>query len=184
MQRKTLVFMALAGAVLIGGAAAQAADNTTDWTTSLKVKLELLNELGADGMLVNTDANNGALTLTGRVWKRESRDRAETLAKAVSGVARVQNDILVESGEQNPNPAGVAAGEAEADLHNAMLATRVRIALVKTLGAEGFAIGTEAKGGIVTLRFSKELSGKQGEKASRVAKDIKGVSRVLAVRKA
>ena len=52
MKMKTLVKTILIGAVLIGGTAANAADNQADWTTTLNVKLALLNKLGTDSLHV------------------------------------------------------------------------------------------------------------------------------------
>ena len=44
MNSKTLAKIALIGALLIGGSAAQAADNQADWTVTLNVKLALLED--------------------------------------------------------------------------------------------------------------------------------------------
>jgi len=113
MKLKTLATMALVGALLIGGSAANAVDNQADWTTTLNVKLALLNKLGTDSLHVDVDSSAGALTLKGTVDKRETRELAEAVAKSVSGVKSVQNDLLLEASEANPNKAGVAAGEAD-----------------------------------------------------------------------
>ena len=78
MTLKTLAKMALVGAVLIGGSAANAADNQADWTTTLNVKLLLLNKLGTDSLKIEVDTVAGAVTLTGTAAKRETVELAET----------------------------------------------------------------------------------------------------------
>ena len=184
MKMKTLVKTVLIGAVLIGGTAANAADNQADWTTTLNVKLALLNKLGTDSLHVDVDSNAGALMLKGTVDKRETRELAGTIAKSVDGVTSVQNDILLEASVENPDKAGVAAGEAEAEVKDAVLATRVRLALVRKMGADGFKIGTEAADGVVTLRFGPDFTAARREVATKAIKYVTGVTKVLAVHKA
>jgi len=184
MKMKTLAKIALIGAVLIGGAAANAADNQADWTTTLNVKLALLNKLGTDSLHVDVDSNTGALMLKGTVDKRETRELAETIAKSVAGVTSVQNDILLEASVENPDKVGVAAGEAEAEVKDSVLATRVRLMLVKKMGADGFKIGTEAANGVVTLRFGQDFTPAHREKAAKAVRNVSGVTKVIAVHKA
>lgn len=184
MQMKTLVKIVLIGAVLTAGTAANAADNQADWTTTLNVKLALLDKLGTDSLHVDVDSNTGALMLKGTVDKRETREAAETIAKSVAGVTSVQNDILLEASVENPDKAGVAAGEAEAEVKDTVLATRVRLMLVKRMGADGFKIGTEAANGVVTLRFGSDFAAARREKATKAVKNVIGVTKVLAVHKA
>jgi len=184
MKMKTLVKMVLIGAALIGGTVANAADNQADWTTTLNVKLALLNQLGTDSLHVDVDSNTGALMLKGTVDKRETRELAGTIAKSVAGVTSVQNDILLAASVENPDKAGVAAGEAEAEVKDAVLVTRVRLVLVKKMGSDGFKIGTEAANGVVTLRFGQEFAEARRDMAAKAVKDVSGVTKVLAVHKA
>ena len=181
MKLITLVMMALAGAVLIGGSAANAADNQADWTTALNVKLALINKLGADSLHVEVDADAGAVTLKGTVDKRETRELAETIATSVAGVSSVANDILLEASVANPNKAGVAAGEAEAELKDAILATKIRLALVDRMGTDGFRIATEVADGVVTLGFDRELDAARRQEAGKVVKGVEGVIKVVSV---
>ncbi|HEX4954705.1 MAG TPA: BON domain-containing protein [Thermoanaerobaculia bacterium] len=181
---KTLAMVALLGVVLLGASAANAADNQADWTVKLKVKLALLNKLGTDSMRVEVDSNAGALTLTGTVEKRETRELAESVAKSVDGVDSVQNDVLLEASVADPNKAGVAVGEAEAEVKDAVLATRVRLALIRKLGADGFKISTVAANGVVTLRFGEDFAADRRAVATKTAKSVTGVRTILAFHKA
>jgi len=184
MKMNTLVKMVLVGALLIGGSVANAADNKADWTTTLNVKLALLEKLGTDSLHVDVDSNAGALTLKGTVDKRETRELASTVAKSVTSVKSVQNDITVEASVANPNKTGVAAGEAEAEVKDAILATRIRLALVDKMGSDGFKIGTEAANGVVTLAFDHDFNTARRKEAGKVVKGVDGVTKVVSVDKA
>jgi len=181
--KMALAGIALAGVMLIGGSAANAADNKADWTTKLNVKLALLEKLGPDSLHVDVDANAGALMLKGTVDKRETRELAETVAKSVAGVTSVKNDILVEASVANPNKAGVAAGEAEAEVKDAVLATRIRLALVDKMGSDGFKIGTEVANGVATLEFSHDFVAARRHEAAKIVKGVDGVTKVVSVDK-
>jgi osmotically-inducible protein OsmY len=183
MKLKTLAKMALVGTLLIGGSAANAADTKADWTTTLSVKLALLEKLGTDSLHVDVDSNAGALMLKGTVTKRETRELAETVAKSVAGVNSVKNDILVEASVANPNKAGVAAGEAEAEVKDTVLSTRIRLALVDKMGSDGFKIGTEAANGVVTLAFDKSFVAARRQEATKVVKGVDGVTSVVSIDK-
>jgi osmotically-inducible protein OsmY len=183
MTLKMLVKMALVGVVLIGGSAANAADNQADWTTTLNVKLALLDKLGTDSLHVDVESDAGALTLTGTVDKRETRELAETVAKSVASVTSVKNDILLAASEANPNKTGVAAGEAEAEVKDAVLETRIRLVLIDKMGSDGFKIGAVAANGVVTLRFDRDLIPARRLEANKFVKGIEGVTKVVSVDK-
>jgi len=183
MKLKTLVGMALVGATLAGGSAAMAVKDHADWNTQLHVKLALLDKLGTDSMNVDVDSNAGALILTGMVHKRATRELAETIAQSVDGVKSVKNDILLEASLLNSDKVGLAAGEAEAEVKDAMLETRIRIALVDKMHANGFMVGTEAASGSVTLEFDRDFSATQREEATTVVRGVEGVTKVVSVDK-
>jgi len=183
VRLNTLAKMFLVGALLIGGSVANAADNKADWTTTLNVKLALLEKLGTDSLHVDVDSNAGALTLKGTVDKRETRELAATVAKSVASVKSVQNDILVEASVANPNKTGVAAGEAEAEVKDAILATRIRLALVDKMGSDGFKVGTEAANGVVTLAFDRDFDAARRTEAGKIVKGVDGVTKVVSVDK-
>ena len=183
MILKTLAKIALVGVVLIAGGAANAADNQADWTTTLNVKLALLDKLGTDSLHVDVDANAGALLLKGTVDKRETRELAATIAKSVAGVESVENDIRVEASVANPNKSGVAAGETEAELKNAVLSTKIRLALINQISSDGFKINTEVANNVVTLEFGSDFVAAQRQEADKVVKGIDGMTKVISVKK-
>lgn len=183
MRWKTVTKMALIGALLIGAGAAYAADNQADWTTTLNVKLELLEKLGSDSLHVEVDSVAGDLTLKGTVGKRETRELAETVAKSVKGVKGVDNQILLAASVADPNKAGVAVGEAEAEVKDATLETKIRLALLDKYGAEGFNVGTKVASGVVTLQFTADFPAKRRSDARRMVGNLSGVTKVVSVDK-
>ena len=183
MKLKMTVKMALIGALLIGGSAATAADNQADWITTLSVKLALLNKLGTDSLHVDVDSNAGALTLAGTVEKRETRELAATIATSVDGVKSVDNQLRLEASVANPSKTGVAAGEAEAEVKDAVLATKIRLALVNKMGSDGFKIGTEVANGVVTLKFDPDFAAARRAEAGTIVNGVDGVTKVVSVEK-
>ena len=71
-------------------AAANVIDNAALTT---KVKAALLADELVKGTQVNVDSNNGVVTLSGAVDSSAHMQKAEQVAKGVSGVTRVQNDL-------------------------------------------------------------------------------------------
>lgn len=184
---KSIVAMIVVGMMLIVGGVAYAEHNEAhekaNWTTTLNVKLALLNKLGNDSLRIDVTTNDGSVTLTGTVNKRETAELAETVTQSVSGVKKVHNDIKLLANEQNPSTASKAAGEAEAEVKDAVLETKVRIALVDKMGSDGFKIGTEAASGVLTLEFDKNMSGARRQEAKRIVEGVGGVTKVISVDK-
>lgn len=183
MNPKMLAGMILVGAVLTGGGAVYAADNQADWTTTLNVKLVLLEKLGTDSLHVDVDTDAGALTLKGTVNKRETRELAESIAKSVASVKSVKNDIKLEASEANPSKTKVAAGETEAELKDALLSTKIRLVLIEKMGGDGFKIGTDVANGMVTLSFDADFADARRVEAGKIVKGIEGVTKVVTVTK-
>jgi osmotically-inducible protein OsmY len=70
--------------------AANAVDNAALTT---KVKTALLADELVKGTQINVDSNNGVVTLSGAVDSPAHMQKAEQIAKGVSGVTRVQNNL-------------------------------------------------------------------------------------------
>lgn len=174
--------LALIGALVLGAGAAFAADTMkSDHTTLLNVKLALLNKLGTDSLRIDVDAAGGNVTLKGMVHKRETKELAETVAKSVTGVKMVNNDLTLASTEANPSKTNAVTKEAEAELKDTVLETEVRIALVDKLGSDGFDISTEVASGVVTLAFHKDFVAAHRTEAQNIVKGVKGVTKVVVI---
>jgi len=66
---------------------------------------------------------------------------------------------------------------------DALLATKVRLALVDKLGADGFKVGTEVANGVVTLQFGPDFAAARRKEAGQIAKGVQGVTKVVSVDK-
>jgi hyperosmotically inducible protein len=67
-----------------------------------KVKAALLADELVKGTQINVDSDNGVVTLKGTVDSPTHMQRAEQLAKGVSGVTRVQNNLTVATATTTP----------------------------------------------------------------------------------
>ena len=181
MNMKTIAKIALVGVLLVGGSAAQAADTQADWTVTLNVKLALLEKLGTDSLHMEVETNLGDVTLKGTVVKRETLELAQSVAKSVAGVKSVKNSLELKANVDNPSATSVAAGETEAEVKDAMLATKVRLALVEKMGTDGFNITTAAANGVVTLEFDKAITNARRTEAAKVVKSVDGVVKVISL---
>ena len=199
MRSTTFVKLAL-GIALIGVTAAQAdttakavpAENTAaakadpteaDLRTTLNVELALLNKLGMDTRHVDVEVRDRTARLSGTVDKRETKELAGTIAFGVRGVTRVENALKLDAAVANPSRAAAVVGEADAEVKDALLETRLRLALVDKMGSDGFRIGTDAASGVVTLTFDDAFETDRRDRAVAIATGMSGVSKVVSVDK-
>jgi osmotically-inducible protein OsmY len=161
-----------------------AADSSSapNWALTPKVKLELLNKLGTDALHIDVDSDNGSVHLTGTVNKRETKELADSVARSVGGVKTVSNDLKLAAA---PGTSAVEKGakEAEAEVKDAVLESKVRIALIDKLGRDGFKVGTEVASGVVTLKFDRAASRETRSSAIAAARGVSGVAKVIPIDK-
>ena len=99
IEHKRLVAAALA-VVLLGGCAGSPTQESTgeyldDTTLTSKVKTTLLQDPQVSGLAINVETFKGEVQLSGFANSEAERERAETLASSVDGVAAVKNDIVL-----------------------------------------------------------------------------------------
>jgi hyperosmotically inducible periplasmic protein len=71
----------------------------SDAALTTKVHTALMNNVGLNTLKnINVDSNNGVVTLKGRVDSQETRNRAAEVARRVSGVTEVKNELRVKGG--------------------------------------------------------------------------------------
>jgi len=181
LRASVALTLALLGALVLAPAAFAADTMQADGVTTLNVKLALLNKLGTDSLRIDVDTMGGAVHLKGTVQKRETSELATTVAKSVTGVKTVNNDLKVAAAEANPSKTDAVTKEAEAELKDTVLETKVRIALVDKLGTDGFKVSTEAASGVITLSYDKDLAAARRTEAANVVKGVEGVTKVVNV---
>ncbi|MBV9190034.1 MAG: BON domain-containing protein [Betaproteobacteria bacterium] len=68
----------------------------SDATLTTKVHTALANDVGMRTMYsINVDSDKGVVTLKGKVDSQATKQRAEDVAKRVSGVTSVKNELQV-----------------------------------------------------------------------------------------
>lgn len=179
-MKNRILTTVIVGALALVGAAAWA-DRPSDAAVTWKAKLQLLEKLGAEALEIDVDTVDGAVHLTGDVEKRATVELAGTVVQSVEGVRSVDNDLVLEKAPGNA--VARAAGEAEKEVKDAILESRVRLALFEAIGASALEVGTESADGTVVLAFGMEVSKPARERAVASVRALDGVRKVSAVDK-
>ncbi len=137
-----------------------------DSTIAASVKTGLLAEKSVSGHDVNVEVYKGVVLLSGFVTEQAQKDTAGKIAKGVSGVASVRNQIAVH-----------AKTSMGTKLDDTALVAKVKAALVDADKVSAGQINVEARGGIVQLGGFVTSEGMR-DRAMKVAKGVSGVKRV------
>jgi osmotically-inducible protein OsmY len=74
----------------------KAKEAVTDSVITTKIKAEFAKDKAVSAMNIKVDTDNkGAVTLSGNAKSKDEAAKAESIAKTVSGVVSVKNDIQV-----------------------------------------------------------------------------------------
>lgn len=101
MRKRWILLLAVlaAAAMLVSSCSTpggrSAGDVVDDSTISTKVKAKLLEDDRVKGLGIDVDTFQGAVTLTGGVKTAAQKTAAEQLAKSVTGVKKVNNNIKI-----------------------------------------------------------------------------------------
>ncbi len=95
-----VLLVASFGAMQIQGCTAtdtrrSAGETMDDGALTAKVKTALLQDKDVSGLAVNVNSYRGVVQLTGFVDDDSQRSKAESIAKEVSGVESVKNDLQI-----------------------------------------------------------------------------------------
>ena len=143
-----------------------------------KVRVALLTDLGFDALNIDIESNGkDLLMLGGEVKKRETRELASTIAAEVEGVAEVKNEITWKQDDEVGDDSTTSAEELTREIDDTLLASRVRLALLTSLGAEAMTIDIDAADGTVLLSGTVSHADDR-KRAERVAESTAGVAKV------
>jgi len=138
-------------------------DTSQDAATTSKVKTALLLSKHVSAFDIKATTTRGVVSLTGEVPSEETRRLAGAIAQDTSGVAQVQNDLVVNPGAGR-NPAMANLGERIADLE------------VKTIVTDRLARTPELKDKRLTVQVARQVVTLEGTVDSpaqkRAAEDI------------
>lgn len=149
-------------------------DNTM---TELAVKTELLEKIGWDMLTVDVEASGDKIYLNGTADNKANKQLAKEVALAVEGVDRVNNNLTVEA-KPTDTPVADTVANAESEVRDALLESRVKTELITTLGTAGFGISVEATDGKVSLRGNLDTD-EHESLALKVTENCKGVDEVI-----
>jgi osmotically-inducible protein OsmY len=138
---------------------------------ALAVQAKLIDKLGADALGIAVHVSGETAALTGEVAKKSSQKLAEGVALSVKGIKKVDNQVR----EKTP-PAALA--NAEANVKDAVLLTRVKTILLTDIGVNALKIDVDVANGIVSLRGKLGNAG-INEAAIKKTRSIKGVKKVV-----
>ena len=138
---------------------------------ALAVQSKLIDKLGADALGITVHVSGETATLTGEVAKKSSQKLATEVAVSVEGIKKVDNRVT----DQNP-PAALA--NAEANVKDAVLLTRVKTILLTDIGVNALKIDVDVTNGVVSLR-GKLGNAAINQEAIEKTRSIKGVTKVI-----
>jgi hyperosmotically inducible protein len=144
-----------------------------DAGTTAKVKAKFAGDNRLDKSDINVDTANGIVTLTGTAPSEEAKQAAEELARQVSGVANVDNQITTSGSTAGTKEKGTTGRVAS----DSWITTKVKSSLLADNVTKGLNIGVKTMNGNVNLSGTV-ASRTEFDRAVQIAKNIKGVKKV------
>jgi hyperosmotically inducible protein len=140
----------------------------TDDTVILgKVKSALIDDETADAGEINVEVRKGIVQLNGFVDNAKEKAQAESIAKSVSGVKGVENNLMIKQDGQTTGGA----------IDDSGVTAKVKSALIESDATKGGDIKVETRGGVVQLSGFVD-SEAQKNAATKVAQSVEGVKAV------
>src|ERR1700730_15856140 len=179
LARSFLPLMTI-GLLCVGGVSRARADEVpkdpaavevSETLKALAVQSKLIDKLGADALGITVHVSGETATLTGEVTKKSSQKLAQAVALSVKGIKKVDNQVA-----EKTTPAALA--NAEANVKDAVLLTRVKTILLTDIGVNALRIDVDVTNGIVSLR-GKLGNAEINEEAIKKTHLIKGVKKVV-----
>jgi hyperosmotically inducible periplasmic protein len=166
--RVGLVIVALAvGACSATRTQQSAGEVVDDSVLTAKVKTALVEDPVTKARQIDVETYRGVVQLAGFVDSQEEKARAAELAKAVTGVEEVRNDLKVGDADQS-------VGQTVDD---GLITTQVKTKLIADSRTDAYQINVETKGGVVQLSgFVDNDEAKRT--AGEVARSVGGVKDV------
>jgi osmotically-inducible protein OsmY len=138
---------------------------------AVAIQSKLIARLGTDALRIHVHVVGETAVLTGEVTKRSSRKLARSVALSVGAVKKVDNQVT-----QKPPPEALA--NAQANVKDALLLTKVKTILLTDIGVNALKIDVDVTNGIVSLRGTVGNADINDE-AIRKTNSIKGVKKVI-----
>ncbi len=146
-------------------------DIAKDLEIKARITIDVVDKMGTDVISINADVYEQDVMLTGSVEKKELKTQAGKLTRAVEGVKKVYNEILVVKAIEKDK------GAIENFVDDTVIESKINALLLDARGVNVTNFRWRSVGGKVFL-FGRALSGQERDKAVMVVKDIKNVSSV------
>jgi hyperosmotically inducible protein len=171
---KKILTVAVAAAGLLGGHVAHAdeakrtvGEYTDDKVLHTKVWAALTDDKTADANEINLEVYKGVVQLNGFVDNEKEKAQAESVAKAVSGVKGVENNLVIKDAKQTTGGA----------IDDSTVTAKVKTALTDSAETKAHDIKVATRGGVVHLSGFVENEA-QKSAATKVAQAVEGVKSV------
>jgi osmotically-inducible protein OsmY len=92
---KSLTLALVLTAPLVTACGKTVGETIDDTTITTRVKTAMLNDPAVGGLRIDVDTFKGAVTLSGRVKSQAEKEQAVTLARRVTGVTEVKDNLQV-----------------------------------------------------------------------------------------
>jgi osmotically-inducible protein OsmY len=92
---KSLTLALVLAAPLVTACGKTVGDTIDDTTITTRVKTAMLNDPAVGGLRIDVDTFKGAVTLSGAVKNQAEKEQAITLARRVSGVTEVKDNLQI-----------------------------------------------------------------------------------------
>jgi hyperosmotically inducible protein len=139
-----------------------------DSVITTKVKSALMTDNLGKGGDTSVETRKGEVLLSGFVDNQAQADREVQLAKAVEGVASVQNKLMIKDGKST----------AGAVLDDSVVTVKVKSALMTDDQTKGTEIAVTTNKGVVQLSGFVDSTDEQA-RATSVARNVEGVQSVV-----
>mgnify|MGYP000203372356 CR=1 FL=1 len=172
MKRTTLAMMMALAFTSTTVMANDWKDNARDAWIDGKAETTLLLNGNLNSFDINTDVQNGVVTLTGKVDSKVDKALAEELIENLEGVSKVDNKLSVVAQTKDTD------AKASSALKDAKIATVVKTRLLFESEVSGTSIDVDASNGVVTLS-GEVASDAEKDLAVAIAKNTNDVSKVI-----
>ena len=165
-------FSAIKGALEAVVEDRSADDIKTDLGIKASIVADVIDKMGSDVISISADVYEQDVMLTGIVEKAEQKSQAGDLTKAVEGVKKLYNEILVIKKTDRDK------GAVEGFVDDTVIETKINALLLDASGVNVTNFRWRSVGGGKVFLFGRALTKAERTKAVGVAKGIKDVSSV------
>jgi hyperosmotically inducible protein len=121
----------------------------SDTAITAKVKSKFMDDSQVKGSHIKVVTTNGVVTLTGSATTAESKSAAVELAKSVSGVKSVDDELTTGSGTSSTHK---AVSKTETEGSDSWITTKVKSEITADSMSKGFDVHVKTMNGVVMLK--------------------------------